>query len=138
MNEELFDYVDNEIGSTLLNAFALTHGDRNNAYGPFAEDYLRVSNTWNSLCDGDPVEMCPEYALLFMAVMKLCRIAHGLHSGLAFENPVMIEDSITDCCGYLDGIWTVLNTPDAVNESDDDDIEDDDDVDDWDDDDDCD
>jgi hypothetical protein len=65
-----------------------------------------------------------------MTTMKLCRVAYGLHSGLAFESPVMVEDSITDCAGYLDGLWKSLNTPDAIVEHDD--------VDDWDDDDDCD
>lgn len=131
MNDEVFEIDDDGVGSILLNAFALTHGDRNNQYGPFVEDYRRVANVWNALHDGEPTVMCPEYALLFMAVMKLCRVAYGLNSGLAFESPVMVEDSITDCSGYLDGLWKSLNTPDLVDEIDDE-------TDDWDDDDDCD
>ena len=136
MNEKVFEIDDDGVGSILLNAFALTHGDRNNQYGPFVEDYRRVANVWNALCDDEPTVMCPEYALLFMTVMKLCRVAYGLHSGLAFESPAIVEDSITDCSGYLDGLWKSLNTPDLVDEPDDSD--DCDDGDDWDDDDDCD
>jgi hypothetical protein len=49
---------------------------------------------------------------------------------MAFENPAVVEDSITDATGYLDGLWKSLNTPDAIVEPDD--------IDDWDDDDDCD
>ncbi len=128
MNDELFEIDDDGVGSILLNAFALTHGDRNNQYGPFVEDYQRVANVWNALCDGEPTVMCPEYALLFMTTMKLCRVAYGLHSGMAFENPAAVEDSITDATGYLDGLWKSLNTPDPVHEPDD--------IDDWDDDDD--
>jgi hypothetical protein len=135
MNEELFEIDDDAVGSVLLNAFSLTHGDRNNQYGSFVEDYQRVANVWNALCDGEPPVMCPEYALLFMVCMKLCRVAYGLHTGLAFESPAMVEDSITDCAGYLDGLWKSLNTPDQVDETDDDDVEPDD-IDDWDDDDD--
>jgi hypothetical protein len=109
MEEELT--VEDEYGSTLLNAFALTHGDRNTSYGPFAEDYRRVSAVFSALCDNDPVEMDAAYALLFMVAMKLSRVAHALHTGMAYEEPQMVEDSIIDASGYLDGLWQVLNHP---------------------------
>lgn len=111
MNEESELSVEDEYGSTLLNAFALTHGDRNSSYGPFAEDYARVSAVFNALCDFQPVEMDAAYSLLFMVSMKLSRVAHALHTGLAYEEPQMVEDSITDASGYLDGLWQVLNQP---------------------------
>ena len=103
--------VEDEYGSTLLNAFALTHGDRNTSYGPFAEDYARVSSVFSALCDYEPVQMDAAYALLFMVAMKLSRVAHALHTGMAWEEPQMVEDSIIDASGYLDGLWQVLNQP---------------------------
>jgi hypothetical protein len=103
--------IEDEYGSTLLNAFALTHGDRNTSYGPFVEDYSRVSSVFSALCDGEPVEMDAAYALLFMVSMKLSRVAHALHTGMAYEEPQMVEDSIIDASGYLDGLWQVLNHP---------------------------
>jgi hypothetical protein len=103
--------VEDEYGSTLLNAFALTHGDRNTSYGPFAEDYARVSSVFSALCDYQPVQMDAAYALLFMVSMKLSRVAHALHTGMAYEEPQMVEDSIIDASGYLDGLWQVLNQP---------------------------
>jgi len=103
--------VEDEYGSTLLNAFALTHGDRNQSYGPFAEDYQRVSAVFSALCDYEPVQMDAAYALLFMVSMKLSRVAHALHTGMAYEEPQMVEDSIIDASGYLDGLWQVLNHP---------------------------
>jgi hypothetical protein len=103
--------VDDEYGSTLLNAFALTHGDRNTSYGPFAEDYQRVSAVFSALCDYEPVTMDASYALLFMVAMKLSRVAHALHTGMAWEDPKIVEDSIIDASGYLDGLWQVLNQP---------------------------
>ena len=106
--------VEDDYGSTLLNAFALTHGDRNTSYGPFAEDYQRVSSVFSALCDYEPVQMDAAYALLFMVAMKLSRIAHGLHTGMAWEDPQMVEDSIIDASGYLDGLWQVLNQPSPV------------------------
>jgi hypothetical protein len=109
--EEMELTVEDEYGSTLLNAFALTHGDRNTSYGSFAEDYRRVSGVFSALCDNEPVEMDAAYALLFMVTMKLSRVAHALHSGMAYEEPQMVEDSIIDASGYLDGLWQVLNQP---------------------------
>jgi hypothetical protein len=103
--------VEDEYGSTLLNAFALTHGDRNTSYGSFAQDYNRVSSVFSALCDHEPVHMDAAYALLFMVTMKLSRVAHALHTGMAYEEPQMVEDSIIDASGYLDGLWQVLNQP---------------------------
>ena len=112
MSEEQSELsVEDEYGSTLLNAFALTHGDRNTSYGSFTEDYARVSSVFSALCDFQPVQMDSAYALLFMVAMKLSRVAHALHTGMAYEEPQMVEDSIIDASGYLDGLWQVLNQP---------------------------
>jgi hypothetical protein len=110
--------IEDEYGSTLLNAFALTHGDRNTSYGPFSEDYQRVSAVFSALCDYEPVTMDASYALLFMVAMKLSRVAHALHTGMAWEDPKMVEDSIIDASGYLDGLWQVLNQPAPIESED--------------------
>jgi hypothetical protein len=66
---------------------------------------------FSALCDYEPVQMDAAYALLFMVSMKLSRVAHALHTGMAYEEPQMVEDSIIDASGYLDGLWQVLNHP---------------------------
>jgi hypothetical protein len=112
-------FVEPDFESTLLNAFSLIHGSRNESYGPFAEDYQRVSNVFGALTDWRPVVMTAELALLFMVSMKVSRCAFALTSGLAYENPEMVKDSITDAAGYLDGLWITLNTPYIVDVDDD-------------------
>jgi len=112
-------FVEPDFESTLLNAFSLIHGSRNESYGPFAEDYQRVSNVFGALTDWRPVVMTAELALLFMISMKISRCAFALTSGLAYENPEMVKDSITDAAGYLDGLWITLNTPYIVDVDDD-------------------
>ena len=102
-----------EYESTLLNAFSLIHGSRNASYGPFAEDYTRVSNVFGALTDWQPTILNAETALLFMVCMKISRVAYALTSGLAYSDPEMVKDSITDAAGYLDGLWIALNTPEA-------------------------
>ena len=119
-------FVEPDFESTLLNAFSLIHGSRNESYGPFAEDYQRVSNVFGALTDWRPVVMTAELALLFMISMKVSRCAFALSSGLAYENPEMVKDSITDAAGYLDGLWITLNTPYTAETIELDDTEDDD------------
>ena len=73
--------------------------------------------------------MTAELALLFMVAMKISRCAFALSSGLAYEDPEIIKDSITDAAGYLDGLWITLNTPysvEPVEELEEDDEEDED------------
>lgn len=120
-------FVEPDFESTLLNAFSLINGSRNASYGPFAEDYTRVANVFGALTDFEPIQMTAELALVFMIAMKMSRTAFGLTSGLAYSDPEMVKDSITDCAGYLDGLWITLNTPVCDNEveTDEDDEEDD-------------
>ena len=115
-----------EYESTLLNAFSLIHGSRNASYGPFAEDYTRVSNVFGALTDWEPTVLNAETALLFMVCMKISRVAYALTSGLAYSDPEMVKDSITDAAGYLDGLWISLNTPvEPFEETDEEDSDDD-------------
>jgi len=108
---DLEGFIEPDFESTLLNAFSLIHGSRNASYGPFAEDYQRVSNVFGALTDWQPVTMTAELALLFMISMKISRCGYALSSGLAYSDPEMVKDSITDAAGYLDGLWITLNTP---------------------------
>jgi hypothetical protein len=120
---DLEGFIEPDFESTLLNAFSLIHGSRNASYGPFAEDYQRVANVFGALTDWQPVTMTAELALLFMISMKISRTAFALSSGLAYSDPEMVKDSITDAAGYLDGLWITLNTPysaETVEDSDED------------------
>jgi hypothetical protein len=108
---DLEGFTEPDFESTLLNAFSLIHGSRNASYGPFAEDYQRVANVFGALTDYQPVTMTAELAILFMVSMKISRTAFALSSGLAYSDPEMVKDSITDAAGYLDGLWITLNTP---------------------------
>jgi hypothetical protein len=105
-----------EYESCLLNAFALTNqeaGDRAAAYGPFWEDYRRVSAIFNAMFPATDLDdgLTAEHAILMMVSVKLGRIAHALQTGAAYEDPSCVKDSITDACGYLDGLWATLNNP---------------------------
>lgn len=93
---------DDPNGSVLAEAFAAITGPRNGAYGPFPADYGRVAEVFNALTDHT---LTPTEACLFMAVMKLCRIAHGYGENL---EPSMLRDSFVDAAGYIDGAYQCL------------------------------
>lgn len=127
------EHVAPEYESTLLNAFALVNpesGARAAVYGPFWEDYRRVAATFRALTDDEPVEMTGELAILHMVVVKLCRLAYALGTGAAYADPSCVQDSITDACGYLDGLWASLNNPEPEPDEDDDEADEEDDDDD--------
>lgn len=94
-----------EWNSILLDAFALVHGDRGDTYGPPWEDYERTAAIYAGITG---IELSVPEALLFMASMKLSRIAHGLEQGFP---PELLRDSITDACGYLDCLWGAVTQP---------------------------
>ena len=122
MSADEIEIMAPEYESCLLNAFALTNqesGDRASSYGPFWEDYRRVAAVLSALNDGEPIEPCAEWAILQMVVVKLCRLAYALGSGAAYADPSCVQDSITDACGYLDGLWATLNNPEPEPEEDD-------------------
>lgn len=114
--EEEVEYVAPEYESVLLNAFALVNseaGARAQLYGPFWEDYRRVATIFNSLVPADELDdgLTAEQAILFMVSMKLGRLSYALTTGIAYEEPECVKDTITDACGYLDGLWATLNNP---------------------------
>jgi len=121
MYDEETEITAPEYESTLLNAFALTNsqsGDRASSYGPFWEDYRRVAAVMAALNDGEAVDSCAEWSIMHMVSVKLSRIAHMLNSGAAYEDPSCVQDSITDACGYLDGLWATLNNPEPEPDDD--------------------
>ena len=129
MSADEIEIMAPEYESCLLNAFALTNqesGDRASSYGPFWEDYRRVAAVMRALTDDEALEMTGELAILQMVVVKLCRLSYALMSGAAYADPSCVQDSITDACGYLDGLWATLNNPELEIEQLDDDTETDD------------
>lgn len=119
------EYVAPEYESVLLNAFALVNseaGARAALYGPFWEDYRRVAGIFNSLVPTDELDdgLTAEQAILFMVSMKLGRLSYALSTGIAYEEPECVKDTITDACGYLDGLWATLNNPELEIVTDDD------------------
>lgn len=124
--------VDDGIPNILLDAFALTQGDRNNSYGPFHEDYARVARTFRALTetvDGEPMVMDSALGCLWMVLVKLGRSVYKIQTGIAYDEPSCVQDDLTDAAGYLRGIWECLNKPELDDDfysEDDDDLEDDD------------
>ena len=115
-DEQGVELIAPEYESCLLNAFALTNqeaGDRAVLYGPFWEDYRRVAGIFNAMVPADDLDdgMTAEHAILLMMSVKLGRISFALQTGAAYEDPTLVKDSITDLCGYSDGLWSTLNNP---------------------------
>ena len=120
-----------EYESVLLNAFALVNpeaGARAQLYGPFWEDYRRVAGIFNAMVPAEELDdgLTGEQAILFMVAMKLGRLSYALSTGIAYESPELVKDTLTDACGYLDGLWATLNNPELEIEQLDDDTETDD------------
>lgn len=128
-NIEDIEYIAPEYESCLLNAFALTNqeaGARATLYGPFWEDYRRVAGIFNALVPAGDLDdgMTAEHAILLMMSVKLGRLSFALETGIAYESPEAVKDTITDLCGYADGLWATLNNPeleidDAITPDDD-------------------
>lgn len=102
----------------LLDAFALTQGDRNASYGPFAEDYARVARTFRALTwhPDEPMAMDSVLGCVWMVTVKLGRLVYKLQSGIAYEDPATVRDDLTDAAGYINGVWECLNNPETVDE----------------------
>lgn len=119
------DQLDDGVPNILLDAFALTQGDRNSAYGPFHEDYARVARTFRALTDsdGEPMLMDSAAGCLWMVIVKLGRTVYKMQTGVAYENPQTVQDDLTDAAGYLRGIFECLHQPEdfyALEDYDDD------------------
>ena len=77
---------------TILEAYRLITGDRNNSYGHPLDDYQRTVNIFHAMTG---IEMTAEQGVLFMTAMKLSRLCHNLEQG------VVHQDSLIDAAGYL-------------------------------------
>lgn len=110
------DNLDDGIPNILLDAFALTQGDRNSSYGPFHEDYERVARTFRALTDndGEPIFMDSAAGCLWMVIVKLGRTVYKMQTGIAYENPQSVQDDLTDAAGYLRGMFECFHNPEAV------------------------
>ena len=107
-----------DIPNILLDAFALTQGDRNASYGPFSEDYARVARTFRALTqseDDEPIVMDSAYGCLWMVCIKLGRLAYKMGTGNAYEEPSSVQDDLTDAAGYLRGVFECLHSPEYVD-----------------------
>ena len=105
------------IPNILLDAFALTQGDRNASYGPFHEDYARVARTFRALTelpDGEPMVMDSALGCLWMVLVKLGRLSYKMQTGIAYDTPSSVQDDLTDAAGYLRGIFECLHAPEMV------------------------
>jgi hypothetical protein len=76
----------------LREAERLTHGDRNDAYGPPDEDYGRVVAIYRALTG---IQLTAADGALFMVAVKLARISKHHAVGTVHK------DSVVDACGYL-------------------------------------
>ena len=74
-------------GEILREANDLIHGDRQEAYGPPAENFQRIADGWTAIV-GAPVS--PEQVALCMAWLKIARLRVGPH-----------RDSYVDGAAYL-------------------------------------
>ena len=94
----------------LLAAVELTTGPRHDTYGPFIDDYTRVTDLFCALTGHD---LTPAEGCLMMVCVKLGRIGHGLTNGF---DPSRLEDSFADAHGYLDGAWQCLTQQEPEDE----------------------
>ena len=105
------------IPNILLDAFALTQGDRNESYGPFHEDYARVARTFRAITElpnGEPMLMDSALGCLWMVLVKLGRCTYKMQTGIAYDTPSSVQDDLTDAAGYLRGIFECLHNPETV------------------------
>lgn len=114
--DEQPEKIDDGIPNILLDAFALTQGDRNSAYGPFHEDYARVARTFRALTDndGEPMMMDSAAGCLWMVLIKLGRTVYKMQTGMAYENPASVQDDLTDAAGYLRGMFECFHQPETI------------------------
>jgi hypothetical protein len=116
-NKHKVDDPEAGVPNILLDAFALTQGDRNESYGPFHEDYARVARTFRALTempDGEPMLMDSALGCLWMVLVKLGRCTYKMQTGIAYEDPTSVQDDLTDAAGYLRGIFECLHNPETV------------------------
>ena len=104
--------------SITADAHQLVYGDRQYVYSHPAIDYGRTVDIFRAITG---IEMTPEEGALFMAAVKLSRIAYGLEQMHPAE---LVRDSIVDLAGYAEVLWGIMiYEPEDDIEPDDDDDE---------------
>ena len=86
-DQELIDTLENTRSKILAEACALINGDRQDAYGPPAENFCKIADRWSQLL-GQAVQ--PWQVALMMADLKIARLANGVH-----------RDSFVDAAAYI-------------------------------------
>ena len=74
-------------GEVLREADSLIHGDRQDTYGPPAENFQRIADGWQVILG---TQVSPEQVALCMAWLKIARLRVGPH-----------RDSYVDGAAYL-------------------------------------
>lgn len=77
---------------TLIEAFELITGPRNDDYSHPLDDYSQVVRIFRALTG---IQMTAEEGVLFMVSVKLARLTHNLEQGKFHQ------DSLVDAAGYL-------------------------------------
>jgi hypothetical protein len=86
----------------LVDAHALVHGDRGDAYDHPAVDYLRVAEITNAIIGTD---LTPAECQVVLVAVKLSRLGRGMQADF---DPAQMRDSIVDAAGYLECLWQTL------------------------------
>jgi hypothetical protein len=101
--------------SITADAHKLVYGDRQFAYAHPVEDWTRTVDIFRAITN---IEMTPEEGALFMAAVKLSRIAYGLEQMHPAE---LVRDSVVDLAGYAEVLWGIMiYEPEDDTEPDDD------------------
>jgi hypothetical protein len=102
--------------SITADAHTLVYGDRQYVYSHPAVDYARTVDIFRAITG---IEMTAEEGSLFMAAVKLSRIAYGLEQQHPAE---LVRDSIVDLAGYAEVLWGIMiYEPDDETDDDDND-----------------
>lgn len=88
--------------SITADAHKLVYGDRQYAYSHPADDYARTVDIFRAITG---IDLTPQEGSLFMAAVKLSRIAHGLEQSHPAE---LVRDSIVDLAGYAEVLWGIM------------------------------
>lgn len=77
---------------TLMEAFELITGPRQDAYSHPEDDYSKVVRIFGAITD---IQMTPQEGILFMVSVKMARLMTNL------EHDRFHRDSLVDAAGYL-------------------------------------
>lgn len=88
--------------SITADAHRLVYGDRQYAYADPVIDYSRTVEIFRAIT---AIELTAEEGALFMAAVKLSRIAYGLEQQHPAE---LVRDSVVDLAGYAEVLWRIM------------------------------